>query len=53
MRRLERARQLIAAGGPLADAAAASGFADQSHLTRQFKQAYGVAPGTWRALTQH
>jgi AraC-like DNA-binding protein len=53
MRRLERARQLIAAGGPLADAAAASGFADQSHMTRQFKQAYGVAPGTWRALTQH
>jgi len=53
MRRLERARCLIAANASLANAAAASGFADQSHMTRQFKQAYGIAPGTWRALTQH
>ncbi len=51
MRRLERARQLIATDASLADAAAACGFADQSHMTRQFKQAYGVAPGQWRALT--
>jgi len=53
MRRLERAKRLIAADAPLADVAAASGFADQSHMTRQFKQAYGVAPGKWRALTPH
>jgi len=52
MRRLERARRLIAADGPLAEAAAASGFADQSHMTRQFKRAYGLAPGAWRALTR-
>ena len=45
MRRLERARQLIGAGASLAEAATACGFADQSHMTRQFKQAYGVAPG--------
>src|SRR4029077_9093395 len=38
MRRLERAKRLVAAGAALADAAAASGFADQSHMTRQFKQ---------------
>ncbi|MCF3999614.1 helix-turn-helix domain-containing protein, partial [Pseudomonas aeruginosa] len=25
------------------------GFADQSHLGRQFKQAYGVAPGEYRS----
>jgi AraC-like DNA-binding protein len=53
MRRVERARRLMAAGHSLADAAAASGFSDQSHMTRQFKQAYGVAPGQWRTLTQH
>jgi len=53
MRRLERARRLIAADASLADAAAATGFADQSHMTRQFKQAYGVAPGEWRALTRY
>jgi AraC-like DNA-binding protein len=53
MRRLERAKRLIAADVPLADAAAASGFADQSHMTRQFKRAYGIAPGMWRALTRH
>jgi AraC-like DNA-binding protein len=53
MRRLDRARRLIGADASLADAAVAAGFADQSHMTRQFKQAYGVAPGQWRALTQH
>jgi AraC-like DNA-binding protein len=53
MRRLDRARQLIAADVPLADAAAVCGFADQSHMTRQFKQAYGISPGAWRTLTQH
>jgi AraC-like DNA-binding protein len=50
MRRLERARRLLDAGTPLAQAAAASGFADQSHMTRQFKQAYGLSPGAWCAL---
>jgi len=53
MRRLERARRLIAADASLAEAATATGFADQSHMTRQFKQAYGIAPGAWRALTRH
>jgi AraC family transcriptional regulator len=32
----------------LADVAAAAGFADQSHLTRVFKQATGVTPGRYR-----
>ncbi|MGE8672005.1 MAG: AraC family transcriptional regulator [Achromobacter kerstersii] len=43
-RRLLRARQLIRHGMTLADAAAASGFADQSHMTRLFVRTYGVSP---------
>jgi AraC-like DNA-binding protein len=50
MRRLDRARALIHAGTPLADAAFAAGFADQSHMTRQFKQACGLSPGRFAAL---
>lgn len=50
MRRLDRVRRGIDAGESLAQAAADSGFADQSHMTRQFKQAFGVSPGRWRAL---
>jgi len=50
MRRLDRARRLIGRGAPLAEAALASGFADQSHMTRRFKQAYGLSPGRWRAM---
>jgi AraC-like DNA-binding protein len=50
MRRLDRARTLIRHGAPLADAALASGFADQSHMTRQFKKTYGVSPGRFAAL---
>ncbi|HEX2553661.1 MAG TPA: AraC family transcriptional regulator [Microvirga sp.] len=52
MRRLDRARTLIATGTPLAEAAFAAGFADQSHLSRQFKRAYGVTPARWAALTR-
>jgi AraC-like DNA-binding protein len=51
MRRLDRARVLIAAGTPLCEAALAAGFADQSHLCRHFKRAYGLAPGRWATLT--
>ncbi len=50
MRRLQRARFMIGAGGELADVAIATGFADQSHLSRQFKKAFGVTPGRWAAL---
>jgi AraC-like DNA-binding protein len=49
-RRLAQAQALIMAGAGLADAAAAAGFVDQSHLTRQFKARYGVTPGRWAAL---
>jgi AraC-like DNA-binding protein len=52
MRRLERARSLIRTGTPLARAAAESGFADQSHMTRHFKKAFGLSPGRWHELAQ-
>jgi AraC-like DNA-binding protein len=51
MRRLQLARAAIERGLPLAQAAARSGFADQSHMTRQFKRAYGFTPARWTALT--
>jgi AraC-like DNA-binding protein len=52
MRRLERARDMMRdPSAPLADIAAATGFADQAHLTRQFGKAFGFTPGLWRSLT--
>ncbi|KQW44793.1 MULTISPECIES: AraC family transcriptional regulator [unclassified Roseateles] len=46
-RRVQRARQLVRAGQPLAEAAAASGFADQSHMTRCFVRSFGLTPGAY------
>ena len=43
-RRIQTARRLILAGNPLADAAAAAGFCDQSHMTRVFSKRYGLTP---------
>ncbi len=48
-RRLHRARRMIAGGTSLADAAQASGFADQSHMTRLFVRTYGMSPGVYAA----
>ncbi len=50
MRRLERAKGLIAAGESIAEAAFASGFADQAHLNRHFKKALGMTPGRFATL---
>ncbi|ERJ19475.1 putative transcriptional regulator protein [Salinisphaera shabanensis E1L3A] len=52
MRRLERCKRRLRAGQTLADAAFDAGFADQSHMTRQFTDAYGIPPGRWLKLTQ-
>ena len=47
LRRLALARVAIEGGQSLARAAADAGFADQSHMTRQFKKTYGLTPGHW------
>ncbi|MFG6487102.1 AraC family ligand binding domain-containing protein [Roseateles sp. BYS78W] len=46
-RRVQHARQLVRDGLPLAEAAAASGFADQSHMTRCFVRSFGLTPGAF------
>jgi AraC-like DNA-binding protein len=51
-RRLLRAQALIARGTPLSEVAAATGFADQSHLTRHFAARFGLTPGRWAALSR-
>jgi AraC-like DNA-binding protein len=50
LRRLALARAAIEGGQSLAQAAAEAGFADQSHMTRQFKRTYGLTPARWLAL---
>ena len=48
-RRVILARQLIASGAPLADAATTAGFADQSHMTRAFVRLMGMTPANYAA----
>jgi len=48
-RRAALARDLIARGLPLAQAAAEAGFADQSHMTRVFGRLFGFTPGAYAA----
>jgi AraC family transcriptional regulator len=44
-RRVERARELLRAGGVIAEVAAAVGFASQSHLHAHVRRAFGCTPG--------
>lgn len=46
--RIRRARRLLEAGHPIASIAAATGFADQSHLHRQFQRSLGITPLTYQ-----
>ena len=46
-RRIDIVRRLIGGGTPLAEAAIAGGFADQSHMTRVFVRKYGFSPGAY------
>jgi AraC-like DNA-binding protein len=46
--RVRRARLLLDAGSPPAEAAVAVGFADQPHLNRHFTRIVGVPPGAYQ-----
>ncbi|HZV67298.1 MAG TPA: AraC family transcriptional regulator [Telluria sp.] len=51
-RRIDLARRMIAGGAALSEAAIASGFADQSYMTRIFVRKYGITPRVYgRALS--
>jgi AraC family transcriptional regulator len=44
------ARELAGSQRPIADIAAAMGFADQSHFSRVFARVMGMTPGRYRKL---
>jgi AraC-like DNA-binding protein len=46
--RIRRARRLLEAGQTIATTAAATGFADQSHLHRHFQRSLGLTPGEYQ-----
>jgi AraC-like DNA-binding protein len=47
--RVRFAAGMIRLGHSLIEVAAASGFADQAHLTRSFRQTMGITPGAYRS----
>jgi AraC-like DNA-binding protein len=46
--RVQRARRLLETGQTIAETAATTGFADQSHLHRHFQRSLGLTPGEYR-----
>lgn len=47
---VEGSRRLIGGGMPLREAAACTGFADQAHFSRAFKQVTGLTPGQYARM---
>ncbi|MET0313036.1 MAG: helix-turn-helix transcriptional regulator, partial [Hansschlegelia sp.] len=51
--RVRRAKLMLAVADlPLTEVAAATGFADQPHFTRVFKEVTGQTPSAWRSLSR-
>lgn len=48
LKRLEKAKALLAHGQPPARAALATGFSDQSHFSNAFRRYFGTPPGQYR-----
>lgn len=51
LRRLEFARDRLAADRSTVDVALGAGFSDQAHFTRMFRAAFGLTPARYRALS--
>jgi len=51
--RVNRAKSMLSTSLRLADIAARCGFYDQSHLTRQFRNQFGITPGKYRNIIQN
>ena len=49
LRQLDEVRRSLRSGTSLAMSAAEAGFADQSHMSRRFKRAFGLTPAAWAA----
>jgi AraC-like DNA-binding protein len=49
--RIERAKQFLVAGIPIAQVAHQTGFIDQSHLHRRFKHFVGLTPGQFLKMS--
>ena len=53
LHRIRRAATMLASTRtPIAEIALASGFSDQSHFTKHFRRAWGIAPGLYRRLAR-
>lgn len=50
--RVRRAKAQLRQGHTLTEVALATGFTDQSHLTRWFKRLWGITPGAYRNSVQ-
>ncbi len=51
--RIEKAKMLLSQDCPLVEVAGATGFSDQSHLTKRFKRIVGVTPGQYKSPRNH